>query len=255
MKYDEMIRTFRKYGWEFEMPAGVEYKAMEDGTWRQRYTEWRNEDYDVTIYPNEDEAVKAILQTVYFYANQCLVNNETADLKPSAHAVEKSRQVMDIFDKGVFRDVAPDTYHPEKHSFGKNSAKKDGLKLAKAAGLAAIGISAALALLKQKKKVSSKQTEGWFEVQKKDVIAIVEKKMDRHPWYIDPNESYRCLIYRARHTEEIFMTVDEFRVRDRGYLCCTAYSTLLCKNIEEYKSLSEDTFVRKAYNTWMNGAH
>ena len=176
MKYDEMIRTFRKYGWEFEMPAGVEYKAMEDGTWRKRYTEWRNENYDVTIYPNEDEAVKAILQTVYFYANQCLVNNEIADLKPSAHAVERSRQVMDIFDKGVFRDVAPDTYHPEKHSSGKNSVEKDRLKLAKAAGLAAIGISAFLALRK-KKKETDQPTSGILIHAERDSVCMGDDVM------------------------------------------------------------------------------
>ena len=264
MKYDEMLRRFKENGFDLERhectffgfsPDVIWFKKNDQGIWEKHQTREKSRGEAVYPYACEEDMVNDILSDVY-YKSKWGVERAARGEKVAKVYLDSYTGAMKVFDKGVFRDVLPQSYTKSDRSTGPNWQR-----LAKAAGLTAIGISAIWALLKKKDQkkagnsVYRKDRKDWFEVQKKDVIAIVEKKKDRHPWYIDPNASYRCLIYRGSDSGEIFMTVDEFRTGDSGYLCCPTYSTLLCRNIEEYRSLSEDTFVRKAYNTWMNGAH
>lgn len=95
--------------------------------------------------------------------------------------------------------------------------------------------------------------EAWFEVEKKDVIALVQKKKDCFPWGNHPGETYACLIFRQDGM--IWMTVNEFyEAEPETYECCRFYSTILCNTAQEYRHMTEEQFASKAYSAWCSGA-
>lgn len=95
--------------------------------------------------------------------------------------------------------------------------------------------------------------DPWFEVHKKDVIALLEKRKDRLPWGDRPDERYRCLVFWEDGA--IRMTVDEFYETDAGtYECLRFYTDIIGNSIEDFTSLSEDELASKAYGAWCSGA-
>lgn len=95
--------------------------------------------------------------------------------------------------------------------------------------------------------------EPWFEVKKQDVIALLDKRKDVFPWGDHPDEKYRCLVFFEDGT--VSMTVDEFFENEGGnYECLRFYTTYIGDSIEDYKKLSEEELVSKAYNAWCGGA-
>lgn len=95
--------------------------------------------------------------------------------------------------------------------------------------------------------------EVWFEVKKKDIIDLLEKKKDCFPWGNHPDEKYRCLVFWEDGM--IRMTVDEFYEKDvNTYECCRFYTNFLGDTIEEYRNMTEEQLASKAYNTWCSGA-
>lgn len=95
--------------------------------------------------------------------------------------------------------------------------------------------------------------EAWFDVNKSDVIALIEKRKDCMPWGEHPDEKYICLVFWEDGV--IRMTVDEFfEVDENKYSCCRFFTTILADTLEEYENMSEEKFVSIAYNAWCTGA-
>ncbi|MCQ2513046.1 MAG: hypothetical protein MJ092_06675 [Lachnospiraceae bacterium] len=95
--------------------------------------------------------------------------------------------------------------------------------------------------------------DTWFEVKKKDVIDLLEKRKDCFPWGDHPDEKYRCLIFWEDGA--IRMTVDEFYETDtETYECLRFYTTFIGNSIEDYKNLSEEELASRAYSAWCSGA-
>lgn len=95
--------------------------------------------------------------------------------------------------------------------------------------------------------------EAWFEVEKRDVIALVVKPKDRLPWGNHPDESYSCLIFRQDGA--VWMTVNEFFEPDADtFECCRFYTDRIGDTDEDYFAMSEDEFAAKAYRAWCSGA-
>lgn len=95
--------------------------------------------------------------------------------------------------------------------------------------------------------------DPWFEVPKKDVIDVLEKRKDRLPWGDRPDEKYRCLVFWEDGA--VRMTVDEFFETDTGtYECLRFYTAFIGDKIEDYTCLSEDEIASKAYSAWCSGA-
>lgn len=95
--------------------------------------------------------------------------------------------------------------------------------------------------------------DPWFEVKKKDVIALLEKKKDVFPWGDHPDEKYRCLVFWEDGV--IRMTVDEFFEVDADtYECLRFYTEFIGNTIEDYQNLSEEKLASKAYSAWCSGA-
>lgn len=93
----------------------------------------------------------------------------------------------------------------------------------------------------------------WFEVPRRDVIALVEMRKDRHPWGNHPDEKYRCLIFWEDSV--IWMTVDEFhKVDAQTYEFCRFYTTRLCSTVEELNQMTEEELASRAYQAWCSGA-
>lgn len=98
-----------------------------------------------------------------------------------------------------------------------------------------------------------KHMEVWFEVKKKDVIDLVEKRKDCFPWGDRPDEKYRCLVFWEDGV--IRMAVDEFYEADaEAYACCRFYTDFIGRTVEEYRNLTEEAFASKAYRAWCSGA-
>lgn len=95
--------------------------------------------------------------------------------------------------------------------------------------------------------------EPWFTVQKKDVIAVLDKKKDRLPWGEHPDEKYHCLVFWDDGA--VYMTVNEFYELDsQTYQCLRLYTDFIGKTIEDYTKLTEDALASKAYRAWCSGA-
>lgn len=95
--------------------------------------------------------------------------------------------------------------------------------------------------------------EPWFEVNKKDVIDVLDKRKDCLPWGNHPDEKYQCLVFWD--DGEIFMTVDEFyEIDSETYECMRYYTTIIGNTIEDYKKLTEEEIASKAYSAWCSGA-
>lgn len=95
--------------------------------------------------------------------------------------------------------------------------------------------------------------EPWFEVNKKDVIALLEKRKDRLPWGEHPDEKYCCLVFWEDGV--IRMTVDEFyEADDSTYECLRFYTTYIGDTIEKFNSLTDDELASLAYSAWCSGA-
>ena len=149
MKYDEMMKRFRDNGFDLEHHQGTFYgfspdvtwfKKNDQGIWEKHQTREKSRGESVYPYACEEDMVDEILHHVYNESKWHL------DYAAKGHKVanvylESYTAAMKVFDKGVFKDVLPESY-----------VKKDNLDLVKAAGLAALGISAFLALKKKKKE-------------------------------------------------------------------------------------------------------
>ena len=95
--------------------------------------------------------------------------------------------------------------------------------------------------------------DAWFEIKKKDVIALLERRKDRSPWYIAPDEKYRCLVFWEDGI--VRMTVNEFYEIDPDtYECCRFYTGKIGTTVEDFETMTEDQFVSAAYNFWCDGA-
>lgn len=95
--------------------------------------------------------------------------------------------------------------------------------------------------------------EVWFDVDKKDVIEIVEKRKDCFPWGNQPDEKYSCLIFWEDGI--IRMTVDEFfELDDNTFECCRYYTDRIADTLEEYKAITDEKFASAAYSAWCSGA-
>ena len=95
--------------------------------------------------------------------------------------------------------------------------------------------------------------EVWFDVDKKDVIEIVEKRKDCFPWENHPDEKYSCLIFREDGI--IRMTVNEFfELDDHTFECCRYYTDRIADTLEEYKAITDEKIALAAYSAWCSGA-
>lgn len=95
--------------------------------------------------------------------------------------------------------------------------------------------------------------EPWFDINKKDVIAVLEKRKDRFPWGNHPDEQYSCLVFWEDGA--VFMTVNEFfEVDPETYECLRYYTTFIGNSIEDYNKLTEEELASKAYSAWCSGA-
>lgn len=95
--------------------------------------------------------------------------------------------------------------------------------------------------------------EPWFDINKKDVIAVLEKRKYCFPWGDHPDEKYRCLVFWEDGA--VFMTVDEFfEVDSETYECLRYYTTFIGNSIEDYNKLTEEELASKAYSAWCSGA-
>lgn len=95
--------------------------------------------------------------------------------------------------------------------------------------------------------------DPWFEVKKKDVIAILDKRKGCFPWGGDPDEKYRCLVFWEDGV--IRMTVNEFhRIDAETYACLRFYTTIVGNSLEDYQKLTEEKIASIAYRAWCSGA-
>lgn len=95
--------------------------------------------------------------------------------------------------------------------------------------------------------------EPWFRVNKKDVIALLDKRKDSFLWGNRPNEKYRCLVFWEDGV--VRMTVDEFyKIDARTYECLRFYTAFIGNTIDDYNKLTEEELSKKAYSAYCSGA-
>ena len=151
MKYDEMMKRFRDNGFDLEHNMSKFYADGQNVTWFEKndqgvWEEHKREERrrEVAVYPfeSEEEMVNVILQHIYrdakFYLEEAEKGKKVDKTRLDAYA-----KAMNVFTKGVFKDVYPKSY-TRKRSLSNSD-------LVKAADLDAVGISAFLTLLKKKK--------------------------------------------------------------------------------------------------------
>ena len=179
MKYDEMMKRFRDNGFDLEHHHGTFYgfspdvtwfKKNDQGIWEKHQTWEKSRGEAVYPYACEEDMVDEILHHVY---NESKWN---LDYAAKGHKVanvylESYTAAMKVFDKGVFKDVLPESYTKAKSSTGR-----DPQRLAKAAGLAAIGIAALLALRKKKKETDRPVSDILIHVER-DSVCMVDDVM------------------------------------------------------------------------------
>ena len=152
MKYDEMIKRFRDNGFDFEHHQGTFYGIFPDVTWFEKNDQgiWekhqkreKSNGESVHPYASEEDMVKEILTHVYteskWNLDYAAKGHKVADVYLKSYTA-----AMKVFDKGVFKDVLPESYSKKDSSINS--------KLVKAVGLAAVGISAILALRKKNRE-------------------------------------------------------------------------------------------------------
>lgn len=95
--------------------------------------------------------------------------------------------------------------------------------------------------------------DPWFEVKKKDVIAVLEKRKGCFPWGGHPEEKYSCLVFWEDGV--IRMTVDEFYELDEDtFECMRFYTDFIGNTLGDYTGLTEEELASKAYRAWCSGA-
>ncbi|MDO5450637.1 MAG: hypothetical protein Q4F30_07090 [Akkermansia sp.] len=95
--------------------------------------------------------------------------------------------------------------------------------------------------------------DPWFEVKKKDVIAVLEKHKGCFPWGGSADEKYGCLVFWDEG--KILMSVDSFyESGDDTYECNRCYMAFIGNALEDYTRLTEAELAEKAYSAWCSGA-
>ena len=152
MKYDEMMKRFRDNGFDLErkmfifygtFPDVTDFVKNKEGIWEKHQMREKSPGESVYPYACEEDMVKEILHHVY---NESKWNLDYVARGHKAANVdlESYTAAMEVFDKGVFKDVLPESYTRKESS--------DHSDLVKVAGVAALGISALLTLWKKKKE-------------------------------------------------------------------------------------------------------
>ena len=144
MKYDEMMKLFRDNGFDLErkmhifygtFPDMTEFVKNEEGIWEKHEYQERVRGYACSAYAREENMVNEILTHVYteskWYLDYAAKGHKVADANLESYTL-----AMKVFDKGVFRDVLPESYH----GTGKNEIDQRSLAGIAIAGLAVAGL-------------------------------------------------------------------------------------------------------------------
>lgn len=93
----------------------------------------------------------------------------------------------------------------------------------------------------------------YFNVKKKDVIALLKKHKGCFPWGGSPDEKYCCLVFWDDGA--VYMNVDGFYETDADtYECIRFYTCYIGQTLEDYTKLTEEELSSAAYKAWCSGA-
>ena len=116
MKYDEMMKRFKDNGFDLRrkmfifygtFPDCTDFVENKEGIWEKHEYHERERGYVCYTYACEDDAVHEIVNHIYLTSKNRV---ENAALGWKVRDLDIYMKAMDVFNKGVFKDISPEVY-------------------------------------------------------------------------------------------------------------------------------------------------